>query len=200
MGDVFEMVFPKYTLVEVEGISNVTPGTQIAVKGSFENLHPSLKFFYPMFSSDEYYYHHGVYLGECKVAHFSGENKADAKPRSCDILQFMKGAVDQKLYRVEYDNPDLVISIKATLDYAKKVIASPSQWPGYSLIANNCESFATWLKTGKKISAQAFRAVIKVIPFAIPLAIGSAVSGPIGASGLGASALGASTISKAKKQ
>ena len=181
MDNVSAIKFPTYTLVEVEGISNLTPGTQIAVKGSFENLHPSLKFFYPLFSSDEYYYHHGVYLGGCKVAHFYGENKADAKPRSCDILQFMRGAVDQKLYRVEYDNPDLLLSINATLDYAKKVLASPSQWPGYSLIANNCESFAIWLKTGKKISAQAFRAVIKVIPLAIPLAIGS-TSVSIGAS------------------
>ena len=173
MDNVSAIKFPTYTLVEVEGISNLTPGTQIAVKGLFKDLHPSLKFFYPLFSSDEYYYHHGVYLGECKVAHFYGVNKADAKPRSCDVLQFMKGAVDQKLYRVEYDNPDLVISIKATLDYAEKVIASPSQWPGYSLIANNCESFATWLKTGEKISAQAARAVIKVIDLAIPLAIGA---------------------------
>ena len=187
------MEFPKYTLYEVDEISNLDPGTQIAVKGSFKNLHPSLKFFYPLFSFGEFYYHHGVYLGECKVVHFSGENKADAKPRSCDIYKFWKSAVDQKLYRVEYDNPDLVVSIKATLDYAKKVIESPSVWPGYSIIANNCESFATWLKTGKKISAQAARAFIKVIllPISDP-AVGSIVS-------IGGSALKASGASKEKK-
>ena len=173
MDNVLEMGILSYTLYEVEGISNLTSGKQIAVKGSFENLHPSLKFFYPLFSSDEYYYHHGVYLGGDKVAHFSGENKADAKPCSCDILQFMKGAVDQKLYQVEYHNPDLVISIETTLDNAKKAIANPFEWPGYNVIANNCESFATWLKTGKKISAQAVRAVIEVIPLAIHVAIGA---------------------------
>ena len=81
-----------YTLVEVDEISNLPSGTQIAVKGSFKNLHRSLAFFYPLFSPDGYYYHHSVYLGNCQVAHFSGENKADVKPRYCDILQFMKAA------------------------------------------------------------------------------------------------------------
>lgn len=203
MDNVLEMSFPAYTLVEIEEISDLTPGTQIAVKGSFKNLHSSLKFFYPLFSPNEYYYHHGVYLGECKVAHFSGENKADAKPRSSDILQFMRGAVDQKLYRVEYHNPHLLIPIQATLDFAEKVIEHPSVWPGYSLVKNNCESFATWLKTGEKISAQAVRAANKVIPLAIPLVVCSSMSIellPVVAPAVEALALGASVTSKAKKQ
>ena len=33
-----------YELVEVAKISDLTPGTQIAVKGSYKDLHPILKF------------------------------------------------------------------------------------------------------------------------------------------------------------
>ncbi len=148
-----------YTLVEVDEISNLPSGTQIAVKGSFKNLNSSLAFFYPLFSRNEYYYHHGVYLGHCKVAHFSGENKADAKPRSCDILQFMNASVDRKLYQVKYNKPDSLVSVEATLKFADAVLKNPTVWPGYQIVENNCESFATWLKTGKSLSAQATEAI-----------------------------------------
>ncbi len=151
-----------YKYDKVDEIGNLPSGTQIAVKGSFKNLHPSLAFFYPLFSPDEYYFHHGVYLGNCQVAHFSGENKADAKPRYCDILQFMKATVDGELYQVKYDNPDLLVSVTATVDFAEAVVKNPTAWPGYQIRKNNCESFATWLKTGESISAQATEAHIDI--------------------------------------
>ena len=61
------------------------------------------------FSPENNYYHHGVYLGDqlegkCQVLHFSGADKDDAKPRICDILEFFKGAMDDKVYRVDYEN------------------------------------------------------------------------------------------------
>ena len=37
-------------------VKGLTPGTQIAVKGSFEDLNQTLADFYPLFSSDGYYY------------------------------------------------------------------------------------------------------------------------------------------------
>ena len=163
------------TYYEVAKIGDVTPGTQIAVRGSYKNLHPSLAFFYPLFSSDEYYFHHGVYLGECTVAHFSGENKTDAKPRSCDILEFIRGTtVDGKLYQVDYHDPDVVMPIEKTLHRAKEAIENPGCWPGYQIIENNCESFATWLKTGMKISAQATEATCNIVDLT-SIAAGSSV-------------------------
>ena len=192
---------PAYNLVEVEEIS-LCPATQIAVKRSFGNLHLSSGFFYPLFSSEPYYYHHGVYLGEDRVAHFSGENKADAKPRVCEMVEFMDGAVDEKLCWARYDNHNLLLPMETTLDKARKVIASPSKWPKYNVMKNNCESFATWLKTGENISAQAIKAVIEVNR----LATGPAIDGfnvSIGhqpASASGGVSSGASSISKAKKQ
>ena len=187
---------PAYNLVEVEEIS-LCPATQIAVKRSFGNLHLSSGFFYPLFSSDGFYYHHGVYLEDKRVAHFSGENKADATPRICKMVEFMEGAVDKKLYRVDYDHSDL-LPTEITLDKAKTVIASPSEWPKYNVITNNCESFATWLKTGEKISAQAIEAIIQVNRLARD---GFNVSiGHQPASASGGVSSGASSTSKEKKQ
>ena len=104
-----------YRLVEVDEVGNLYAGTQIAVKRSAESLHSSFKFFYPFLSKMRYYYHHGVYLGQCKVVHFAGQNRNDAKPRKSDIYQFWQGAVDGKLYKVEYNNPDVVYSTDLTL-------------------------------------------------------------------------------------
>jgi hypothetical protein len=38
------------------------------------------------------------------------------------------------------------------------VVKNPKAWPGYQIRKNNCESFATWLKTGEILSAQATEA------------------------------------------
>lgn len=166
-----------YTLVEINEIGNLPPGTQIAVKGSYGNMHPSLAIYYPLFSSEEYYYHHGVYLGNCKVAHFSGENKMDAKPRECDIYKFWKGAEDGKLYHVKYNDTVETLPVQETLKRAREILNQPSKWPGFQLIKNNCESFATWLKTGIKRSAQATKAMIKIIPLVAGGAVVSSLAG-----------------------
>ena len=57
-----KMAIP-YELVKTDTVGDLAPGTQIAVERPFKDLDPSLKFFYPAFSPDGYYYHHGVYLG-----------------------------------------------------------------------------------------------------------------------------------------
>ena len=67
------------------------------------------------------------------MAHPSGENKADAKPRSCDILEFHRGSMDKKLYRVDYDNPALVRSNEDTLRRANEAIENPRCWPAYQI-------------------------------------------------------------------
>ena len=46
---------------------------------------------------------------------------------------------------------------------ASEVAEKPSYWPGYDLITNNCETFATYLKTGIKHSAQASAALFNLI-------------------------------------
>ena len=165
--DAIDSVKPiSYTLTAVPGSSDLTPGTQIAVRRLLKELHPALKFLYPLVSSDEYYFHHGVYLGECTVAHFSGNNKDDAKPRRCDILEFIRGSEGSIIYRVDYDNPALVRPTKDTLRRANEAIDNPDSWKEFEIILNNCESFATWLKTGVKKSAQAKAVISKIVELA----------------------------------
>ena len=174
-----------YKLVEVED-NGISEGDQIAVKRLYKDLHPAMAFLYPAVSPEsDSYFHHGVYLDEKdkKVAHFYGENKANAKPQSCGILRFINGAVQGKLYRVDYDNLDLVRSEKDTLRRANEAIENPGRWPEYHIFNNNCESFATWLKTGVMKSAQAIAAITKIVELASTVA---AVAGSIGA-GIGAS-------------
>ena len=144
-------------LVEVPNLSDLKPGDQIAVRSSFENLHKSLKILYPSSSKEDYYYHHGVFLGNCEVIHFSGNNKKDACPRKCDILPFLRGAKDEKLYRVEHDGQAL--SVAETLQKSTEVLNSGFEWPEYHLLWNNCETLATWLKTGQKLSYQVVEAI-----------------------------------------
>ncbi|CAB4005507.1 Hypothetical predicted protein [Paramuricea clavata] len=156
----------EYDLVRVNVCECLPPGTQIAVKGLLKNLDPRLKYLYPVVSPDGYYYHHGVHLSSCEVIHFSAEeNKADAKPRKCDINEFRSRGEDRgALYKVVYKNKERVLPLNQTVAKAEEVINQPDKWPKYHILDNNCESFACWLKTGQKKSVQASNAISYAIP------------------------------------
>ena len=146
----------EYNLVKLDTISDLPPGTQIAVKGFVKNLEPLLIFLLPVINPDgRYYYHHGVYLGNSQVINFHGENKADAKPRRCNVEEFRsRNEVDGKIYKVVYRNTATVLRAHDTLVRANKVLERPEKWPKFHIIYNNCETFATWLKTGQGFSVQ----------------------------------------------
>ena len=151
---------PRYKLVEIGKITShlaprTTPGTHVAFKTRFENLRGILGVLYPFLKAEKYYYHHGVSVSEREVIDFSGGNRGKVKPRRCDISKFTKGSVDGKLYRVEYDNTVTTLSIQETLKKAEAVLKSPDTHQPFHIIDNNCESFAHWLKTGKRWSTQA---------------------------------------------
>ena len=48
------------------------------------------------------------------------------------------------------------------MQMAENAVAMQSSWPSYDLIKNNCETFATYLKTGKPCSIQVLDAVNKL--------------------------------------
>ena len=171
--------YEKYELVEITEIWNLPPATQIAVNSAYEDLHPSLAFFHPLFSIEKFYYHHGVYLGQCIVADFSGPNKSESKPRFRDILDFIRGGADRRLYKVKYDDSVKTLPVKETLCRAHMVLGKPEKWPGYQLFNNNCESFATWLMTGEMCSAQITRALIRVVPLVASAAAAFSASASI---------------------
>ena len=150
----------EYDLVELGEDEIISAGTQIAVKGLYENLGPLAKHLYHVISPEKYYYHHGVHLGNCEVIHLHGQNKNDAKVRRCTMEEFCsRGEVDGRMYKAVYRNEAAVSSVYETLARANEVLTSPEKWRKYDTISNNCETFATWLKTGKGFSIQASDAV-----------------------------------------
>lgn len=92
------------------------------------------------------YTHHGVYMGDETVVHFSGEpaNKRGALVRR-DPLEFFEcgGVVRVR----EYDSR---LPVDEVLRRAEQSVGTT----GYNLLVNNCEHFATWCVTGKATCAQ----------------------------------------------
>lgn len=142
----------KYRLVES---GDLCPGDQIAVKRLCNSLSSPLKQGCAAVVGD-YYCHHGVHLGGCEVIHFyADDEKNEATIRKCRIENFPVG-YDNKIYKVLHE--DAVLTVDETLRKADEVLANRTEWPNYNLKSNNCETFATWLKTGRKCSAQAIKA------------------------------------------
>ena len=142
-----------YVLSEIDGIENLPKGTQIAVQGLLKDLDRGLASFYTKIGGRDTYEHHGVYLGDGKVVHFHGANKDTAKPCTCDIQEFRQGRLNAKIYTVSYTDP-----IPQESPY-EEMLARVDEalvlgWAPYNLAFNNCESFATWLKTGTGWSSQ----------------------------------------------
>ena len=137
--------------------NDVVKGDQIAVKRLCTKLDSPLKHACAAVVG-KYYWHHGVYLDNGEVIHFYAvEGKADAKIFKCDINNFPSGC-DNKIYRVEHQDT-AVLSVDQTLKKARVVWANRTNWRKYDLARYNCETFATWLKTGIERSTQAEKAI-----------------------------------------
>jgi hypothetical protein len=146
-----------FRLTSINQVANLPAGTQIAVKRSIRDLNPLFaRFLYPLVFRKMSYYHHGVYVGDGQVVHFHGENKALAKPRECHIEEFRAGSEDDEaIFKVVYGNEVTVLPVDDTVNMANEMVEHPTMWKKYNVMVNNCETFATWLKTGVKDSAQA---------------------------------------------
>jgi hypothetical protein len=151
------MAYQLVRLTSINQVANLPAGTQIAVKRSIRDFNPLFaRFLYPLVFGKMYYYHHGVYVGHGQVVHFHGENKANAKPRECHIEEFRSGSEDDEaIFKVVYGNEVTVLPVDDTVNMAKEMAEDPQMWKKYNVMVNNCETFATWLKTGVKDSAQA---------------------------------------------
>jgi len=98
-----------------------------------------------------FYTHHGIYIGEGKVIHFTGSVREKVDPEVCetDLARFLKG---ETLKRRNYQKR---LSATETICIAKKQLSNKN----FSMIWNNCEHFATYCTTGKKKSRQVKRAL-----------------------------------------
>lgn len=143
--------------IEIVQLGDLKTGDQIAVMGQVADLHPSLL---PLMDhTDGIYFHHGIFDKEkLEVIDFHGDTKANAKPKRRPILEFVAGR--PQLYRVVHEN---CLPVETTMNMANEAAEKPSYWPGYDLIRNNCETFATYLKTGIKHSAQASAALLHLL-------------------------------------
>ena len=121
------------------------------------------------------YSHHGIYLGEeeMEVIHFSNEERKEKKTARvcfCSLDEFTDGKQLRLVaYNVELRSKVLKIVKRESahmreskpahevIETAKYYCENPEKWGEYKLTGNNCESFATFCKTGKRFSSQVFQ-------------------------------------------
>ena len=155
--------------IEAAQLSDLKTGDQIAVEGNVDDLNPSLLLV--MDHTNGKYFHHGIFDKEnLEVIDFHGDTKANAKPKRRPILEFVAGR--SQIYRVVYED---CLPVETTMKMANEAAEKPSYWPGYDLISNNCETFATYLKTGKKYSEQASKALLNLLVKATAPIVGAVV-------------------------
>jgi hypothetical protein len=98
------------------------------------------------------YYHHGIDMGDGTVVHFTGE---PLRGRLAAVARdtwedFCQGETPMVMhYPQDYRTPDEVV--EAALAHLGTT--------GYKLLANNCEHFASYCKTGRAHSRQVRRAI-----------------------------------------
>ncbi|KAJ7372535.1 hypothetical protein OS493_019044 [Desmophyllum pertusum] len=92
---------------------------------------------------------------------------------------------DCSLYRVEYEDGEYCLPGERNNEEGEEAVEQGSSWPVYNLIMNNCESFATLLKTGKAKSRQVLEALISTLKALVVGVAKSASPGVAGFSGSG---------------
>jgi len=107
--------------------------------------------FGPLVNIITHYRHYGIDVGDGSVVHFSGKNlllsNTDACVRHVSLEEFLDGwkkGVDT-IVKSKYDRETVVgrALSKIGIDFG-----------GYNFLRNNCEHFAYWCATGKRISRQ----------------------------------------------
>ncbi len=95
------------------------------------------------------YYHHGIDMGDGTVIHFSGEplNGKLAKVCQVPLEEFLNG---EEARFVEYGRESGVLDPLETVALAQQQLDNE----GYNVLFNNCEHFATYCKTRRKMSGQ----------------------------------------------
>ncbi len=117
------------------------------------------------------YYHHGIYVGDGYVIHFSGEllNKLNATILKTTITEFTN---NDTLEIVIHKN---CMPVSWTIETAHSCLGQQN----YNLIFNNCEHFASYCKTGDKSSLQVKDATISVVSGSIVNNIAKLVGLPL---------------------
>ncbi|MBF0502816.1 MAG: lecithin retinol acyltransferase family protein [Candidatus Riflebacteria bacterium] len=117
------------------------------------------------------YEHHGIFLGNGKVIHFSGEiaSKSNAEVRYDSVETFKNGG-DIEVVEHEDHDPE------QTIRRANELIGSKD----YSVFFNNCEHFSNYCVEGEKRSPQVQRGVTSVASGATVGTTGAATTAILG--------------------
>lgn len=96
------------------------------------------------------YTHHGIYVGDGKVVHYSGLANGLSKGDICEttIEKFSLGR--DKITVITHPNPSEYFTPIEIVKRARSRIGEND----YNIIFNNCEHFATWCATGTASSEQ----------------------------------------------
>ena len=102
-----------------------------------------------------YYYHHGVYVGDGMVIHFTGEqNDSVLEPekvlvRKTTLEFFANGEIVEKA-KPGFFEKRYVKNAKNIVEEAEKLIGEGN----YDFLHNNCEDFANRVCYSKKLTSQ----------------------------------------------
>ena len=96
------------------------------------------------------YTHHGIYIGDNQVIHYSGFAEAFKKGaiEQTSLESFLGGVDDFKV--VNYPSHQNIYSPEEIVHRAQSCLGEDD----YNLFFNNCEHFACWCVTGKSRSEQ----------------------------------------------
>lgn len=110
------------------------------------------------------YTHHGIYIGDEKVIHYSGlaNGLEGGKIEEISLSEFKKDGqyLTKYIYEEKFYYPRYKI-----VERAKSKLDEDS----YHLFNNNCEHFAHWCVTGEKYSTQVIGSFL--LPIRIPIAL-----------------------------
>jgi len=111
-----------------------------------EQLHPGSH----LSVSRGFYDHHGIYIGNNQVIHYSGFAEAFNKGSiEQTTLENFLGGRDQFTV-VNYPSNTVIYTNQQIIDRAYRCLGEND----YNLVFNNCEHFACWCVTGEKRSEQ----------------------------------------------
>ena len=88
-------------------------------------------------------YHHGIFIGEGKVIHFTGTDKTNSVITESTDEEFMGESTTFFLINYENDNPDrLALTVRVAKFIEQRLHNQVGETP------SNCESFAVFCRTG----------------------------------------------------
>lgn len=96
------------------------------------------------------YTHHGIYVGNGKVIHYSGLSRGLSKGCICEttLVEFVNGKDEVTI--IMHSDADRAYTPVQVVARARARLGEDN----YNVIFNNCEHFATWCVTGKAESKQ----------------------------------------------